>query len=98
MSEKDVLIHALPFYHSAQLNVFLGPSLYLGLSGIILDQADPTTILETIEKKKATQLFAPPTVWIALLRHPRFDEFQLDTLERCNYADAITQRCIMKDL
>lgn len=98
MSEKDVLIHALPFYHSAQLHVFLGPSLYLGSSGIILDQADPTTILETIEKKKATQLFAPPTVWIALLRHPRFDQFQLDTLEKCYYGAAIMPKEILKEL
>ena len=32
MSPDDVLVHALPFYHSAQLHVFLGPSIYLGAS------------------------------------------------------------------
>lgn len=70
MSDTDVLVHALPFYHSAQLHVFLGPSIYLGASGIILDKADPAIIMETIEQQKATQLFAPPTVWIALYVMP----------------------------
>lgn len=98
MGNEDVLVHALPFYHSAQLHVFLGPSIYLGASGIILEQADPTIILETIEKQGATQLFAPPTVWIALLRHPKFDEYNLATLEKCYYGAAIMPREILKEL
>lgn len=56
MSDKDLLVHALPFYHSAQLHVFLGPSIYLGASGIILDEATPATIIKTIAKFGGTQL------------------------------------------
>src|SRR5690625_7373471 len=41
MEDRDVLVHALPFYHSAQLHVFLGASIYEGASGIILDEARP---------------------------------------------------------
>lgn len=98
MSDTDVLVHALPFYHSAQLHVFLGPSIYLGASGIILDKADPAIIMETIEQQKATQLFAPPTVWIALLRHADFDKYVLDSLEKCYYGAAIMPREILKEL
>ncbi|SHG19377.1 fatty acyl-CoA synthetase [Ornithinibacillus halophilus] len=98
MHEKDVLIHALPLYHSAQLHCFLGPSIYLGSSGIILPGATPEVILETIEKEAATQLFCPPTVWIALLRHPDFDRRDLSTLEKCYYGAAIMPREILKEL
>src|SRR5690625_2686216 len=98
MSSEDVLVHALPCYHSAQLHVFLGPSLYLGAKGIILDEANPAIIMETIEQNKASQLFAPPTVWIAMLRHPKFDSFQLDTLEKCYYGAAIMPREILREL
>jgi len=98
MEDRDVLVHALPFYHSAQLHVFLGPSIYVGASGIILDEASPAIIMETIEKHGASQLFAPPTVWIALLRHPDFDQYQLDTLEKCYYGAAIMPREILKEL
>ncbi|HEX6593838.1 MAG TPA: acyl-CoA synthetase [Bacillota bacterium] len=95
---SDVFIHALPLYHSAQLHVFLGPSMYVGASGIILQSADPATILETIERERATQLFCPPTVWIALLRHPDFDKRDLSSLEKCYYGAAIMPREILKEL
>lgn len=98
MEAKDVAIHALPLYHSAQLHVFLGPSVYLGATGIILADANPALIMETIEKQKATQLFCPPTVWIAMLRHPDFDKRDLSTLEKCYYGAAIMPREILKEL
>ncbi|MFB4166985.1 acyl-CoA synthetase [Virgibacillus sp. JSM 102003] len=98
MAAEDVAIHALPLYHSAQLHVFLGPSIYVGSSGIILGAASPDVILQTIEEEGATQLFAPPTVWIALLRHPDFDKRDLSTLEKCYYGAAIMPREILKEL
>lgn len=74
MEERDVMIHALPLYHCAQLHVFLGPGVYLGCTNIILSAPKPEAIFDAVEKDGATQLFCPPTVWIALLRHPSFDE------------------------
>lgn len=98
MSENDVCIHALPLYHSAQLHCFLGPSIYLGSSGIILDGAKSDVILETVEKEKITQLFCPPTVWIALLRHPDFAKRNLSSLEKCYYGAAIMPMEVLKEL
>ncbi|WP_033828910.1 acyl-CoA synthetase [Bacillus andreraoultii] len=98
MSEDDVCIHALPLYHSAQLHCFLGPSIYLGSSGIILDGAKPVDILETVEKEKVTQLFCPPTVWIALLRHTDFGKRDLSTLKNCYYGAAIMPMEVLKEL
>jgi len=98
MSPDDIFVHALPLYHSAQLHVFLGPSVYVGATGIILDSATPERILQTIEEERATQLFCPPTVWIALLRHPDFDKRDLSTLKKCYYGAAIMPREILKEL
>jgi fatty-acyl-CoA synthase len=98
MAEHDVFIHALPLYHSAQLHCFLGPSIYLGASGIILPQAVPDVILKTIEQERATQLFCPPTVWIALLRHPEFTKRDLSSLEKCYYGAAIMPMEVLKEL
>src|SRR5690625_5958449 len=50
MDAEDIVIHALPLNHSAQLHVFLGPSVYLGSSGIILDAASPAVLLATTEQ------------------------------------------------
>ncbi|SDI71172.1 acyl-CoA synthetase [Natribacillus halophilus] len=98
MESRDIAIHAMPFYHSAQLHVFLGPAIYVGSGGIILGAASPELILETIEKNKATQLFCPPTVWISMLRHPDFDKRDLSTLEKCYYGAAIMPREVLKEL
>lgn len=98
MEARDVAVHALPLYHSAQLHCFLGPLVYLGATGIILGQAAPDGILETVERERVTQLFCPPTVWIALLRHPDFSARDLSTLEKCYYGAAIMPMEVLKEL
>nr|WP_268753342.1 fatty acyl-CoA synthetase [Ferroacidibacillus organovorans] len=98
MEARDVAIHALPLYHSAQLHGFLGPGIYIGSTGVILPGAAPDVILETIEQEKVTQLFCPPTVWIALLRHPDFAKRDLSSLEKCYYGAAIMPREVLKEL
>jgi fatty-acyl-CoA synthase len=42
MSGADVMLHALPLYHCAQLDVFLGPAIYLGCTNVITGQPQPT--------------------------------------------------------
>lgn len=98
MSGDDVAIHALPLFHSAQLHCFLGPYIYLGGSGIILEQATPALMLETVETYGATQLFCPPTVWIALLRSPDFASRNLGSLKKCYYGAAIMPVEVLKEL
>jgi fatty-acyl-CoA synthase len=98
MTEEDVAVHALPLFHCAQLHCFLGPYIYLGGSGIILEQATPSLILETVETFRATQLFCPPTVWIALLRSPEFASRNLSSLKKCYYGAAIMPVEILKEL
>src|SRR5699024_6024086 len=98
MEAEDVAIHALPFYHSAQLTVFLGPAINVGASGIILRGAHPGSILQTIEQESAAHLVCPPTVWIALVRHPDVDRYDLSTVEKCYDGAAIMPREILKEL
>jgi fatty-acyl-CoA synthase len=85
MSPDDVDVHSLPLYHCAQLDCFLGPDVMLGATSIILPAPDPAAILRAIETEGATKLFAPPTVWIGLLRHPDFDTADLSTLRKGYY-------------
>src|SRR3546814_18859793 len=72
MRSDDIEVHALPLYHCAQLDAFLTPDLYLGATSIVLSSPEPATLLRTIETERVSKLFCPPTVWIALLRHPDF--------------------------
>ncbi|HEX2893316.1 MAG TPA: fatty acyl-CoA synthetase [Marmoricola sp.] len=85
MAADDVDLHTLPLYHCAQLDCFLGPDIYLGATSIVLPAPDPATVLATIEKHRVTKYFAPPTVWISLLRHPDFDRRDLSSLAKGYY-------------
>lgn len=85
MAADDIEIHSLPLYHCAQLDNFLATDIYLGATSIILPRPDPELVLRTIERYRVTNYFAPPTVWISLLRSPVFDEVDLSSLRKGYY-------------
>ncbi|MEJ3657399.1 acyl-CoA synthetase [Actinomycetes bacterium KLBMP 9759] len=98
MSADDVEVHSLPLYHCAQLDCFLSVDVYLGATSIILPAPDPAAILATIERERATKLFCPPTVWIALLRHPDFERRDLSSLRKGYYGASAMPVEILKEL
>jgi fatty-acyl-CoA synthase len=81
----DTILHGLPLYHCAQLDVFLGPGIYVGTENVLIDQPRPDVVLPLIEQHRITSFFAPPTVWIGLLRSPLFDETDLSSLRKAYY-------------
>ena len=98
MASGDVMLHALPLYHCAQLDVFLGPAIYLGASNVITGQPRPEVILPLIARHAITSFFAPPSVWIALLRSPLFDATNLSTLEKAYYGASIMPVEVLREL
>ncbi|MCL7377891.1 fatty acyl-CoA synthetase [Streptomyces sp. 35G-GA-8] len=89
LRESDRPVHSLPLYHSAQMHVFLLPYLAVGAENTILDAPDPETILELVGAGRADSLFAPPTVWIGLSRHPGFTTRDLTALRKAYYGASI---------
>jgi fatty-acyl-CoA synthase len=98
MTHDDVEVHALPLYHCAQLHCFLLPDIYLGATSIILPGADPEQLLATIARERVTKLFAPPTVWISLLRSPSFDSTDLSSLRKGYYGASAMPVPILKEI
>ncbi|PWR21418.1 fatty acyl-CoA synthetase [Zavarzinia aquatilis] len=98
MAPDDVEIHALPLFHCAQLHCFLTVDLYVGATSIVLPAPDPATILGLIESERVTKFFAPPTVWIALLRHHDFDRRDLSSLRKGYYGASIMPVEVIKEL
>jgi fatty-acyl-CoA synthase len=85
MTSDDVELHALPMYHCAQLHCFFVPDVYLGATSIILPGPTPAEVLAAIERHGVTKFFAPPTVWISLLRSPEFERTDLSSLRKGYY-------------
>ncbi|NMO93301.1 fatty acyl-CoA synthetase [Actinomycetospora sp. TBRC 11914] len=94
----DVELHALPLYHCAALHDFLTPDVYLGATSVVVDSADPETILRTVEAERITKMFCPPTVWIRLLRSPDFDRYDLSSLRKGYYGAAIMPVAVLEEL
>ncbi|MFD7668355.1 fatty acyl-CoA synthetase [Streptomyces sp. NPDC059788] len=89
LKATDRPVHSLPLHHSAQLHVFLMPYLAVGAENVILDAPDPYRIFELVESGRADSLFAPPTVWIGLARHPGFGLRDLSGLRKAYYGASV---------
>ena len=98
ITAQDLTLHALPLYHCAQLDVFFGPAIYIGSSNVITSKPVPDNLLALIEKFKVTSFFAPPTVWIALLRSSAFSAERLASLVKGYYGASIMPVEVLREL
>ncbi|WJR78012.1 acyl-CoA synthetase [Bradyrhizobium sp. NP1] len=95
---EDLALHALPLYHCAQLDVFFGPSVYVGATNVITAFPTPENLLPLIAKYGITSFFAPPTVWIAMLRSPLFETTDLSSLRKGYYGASIMPVEVLREL
>ncbi len=96
-TSEDININALPIYHCAQRDAFMTPVFYLGGTNVLI-RPDITEMLKHVSQWKGTMLFAPPTVWIGILRHPDFSKYDLSSLKKLYYGAAIMPTQIIKEL
>jgi fatty-acyl-CoA synthase len=96
--ESDRVLAALPLYHSAQMHCFMMPDLLLGASTTLVQAFDPALCLRLIESERITSFFAPPTGWIALLRHPDFATRDLTSLRKIYYGASIMPVPVLQEL
>lgn len=95
---EDRSLASLPLYHSAQMHVFLMPHLLMGATTLVIPAPLPELCFELIEKEGITSFFAPPTVWIALLRHPGFDRHDLTSLRKGYYGASIMPVPVLQEM
>jgi fatty-acyl-CoA synthase len=89
LSERDVPLHALPLYHSAQMHCFLMPALAVGATNHLLEAPALDEIFTRVPRDSIDSLFFPPTVWVGLANHPRLAEAELDGLRKAFYGASI---------
>jgi fatty-acyl-CoA synthase len=78
--------------------VFFGPSIYVGATNVITAYPTADNLLSLIERHRITSFFAPPTVWISLLRSPRFDTTDLSSLRKGYYGASIMPVEVLREL
>ncbi len=94
----DRALAALPLYHAAQMHAFTMPQFLVGGRSILIETPAPDVVLRLIEQKRITSFFAPPTVWISLLRHPDFATRDLSSLNKVYYGASIMPGPVLHEL
>ena len=61
-------------------------------------QADGRQHLSLLEKHGANSFFAPPSIWIALLRSPNFDKTNLSRLSKDYYGASIMPVALLEEI
>jgi len=95
---SDRALAALPLYHTAQMHAFTMPQLLIGARTILIESPVPDRVLTLMEQERITSFFAPPTVWISLLRQPDFAARDLTSLEKVYYGASIMPVPVLHEL
>jgi fatty-acyl-CoA synthase len=94
----DRALGALPLYHTAQMHAFTIPQLLVGGRTVLIETPVPEQVLRLIEQERITSFFAPPTVWISLLRYPDFSVRDLRSLRNVYYGASIMPVPVLHEL
>ncbi len=77
LSESDVFISFLPFFHTGGWNVLLTPFVHRGARTVLTKKFEPERILELCEAEGATIMFGVPTTMEMMSHSPRFEKTNL---------------------
>ena len=80
---KDVLMGALPFFHVFANTAVLNHAVASGASIAIVPRFDAAQVLKTIERYRCTGFPGVPTMYQALLDHPRLSRTDLSSVRVC---------------
>jgi long-chain acyl-CoA synthetase len=74
----DVVLVALPLFHSYALNVILGLTVKTGATAVLVERFDPAETLDLVERHGITFLVGAPPMFSALLEAAGDDRSRLD--------------------
>jgi long-chain acyl-CoA synthetase len=79
----DVVLGALPLFHSFGQSVSMNASLMVGATLTLVPKFDPGEALETMQRDGVTHFYGVPTMYGALLHHPGREEYDTSALRTC---------------
>jgi len=80
---KESILGVLPFFHVYGMTAVMNLSIMEGHKMILLPRFDPETTLKTIQKQRPTLFPGAPTIYIALLNHPKLKNYDLSSIKAC---------------
>jgi long-chain acyl-CoA synthetase len=85
---KEVIMGALPFFHSYGMTTCLHMGVFIHSTMVLVPRFDLNMILPAIEKFKVTCFPGVPTMYVAINNHPNTPKFNLRNIRVCNSGGA----------
>jgi long-chain acyl-CoA synthetase len=83
LTEEDVLLGALPLFHSFGQTCTMNSAVFVGATVTMLPRFDPEKALEIIARDKVTIFQGVPTMYNAMLHSESADDADCSTLRTC---------------
>jgi long-chain acyl-CoA synthetase len=80
---EDVVLGALPQFHSFGQTATLNASLREGACVVMLPRFEPGAALEAMQRERVTVFQGVPTMYGAMLNHPGREDFDTSSLDNC---------------
>jgi len=96
LRSTDTTAAFLPFFHTAGINLHALPTLFAGGRVLLLDGFEPDALVGLLEAGRLDALFAVPTVYQALLDHPRFAAVPLGRVRHWGCGGAPLPDCLIE--
>ncbi|AWK87991.1 dicarboxylate--CoA ligase PimA [Azospirillum thermophilum] len=80
---EERMMAVLPFFHVFAMTVVLNMGLAAGAELVMLPRFETEQVLKTIAKRKPTLLPGVPTMYKALISHPKVDRYPLRSIRYC---------------
>lgn len=79
----DIVLGALPLFHSFGQTVSMNASLRVGATLTLLPKFEPGEALEIMQRDRVTHFYGVPTMYGALLHHPDRESYDTSALRLC---------------
>ncbi|SFJ97847.1 fatty-acyl-CoA synthase [Halobacillus dabanensis] len=98
LTEEDRLCIPVPFFHCFGCVLGTMAAVSKGSTMVILEQFDPKKVLQAVKKESCTALHGVPTMFIAELNHPEYEELRPTTLRTGIMAGSTCPMEVMKSV
>ncbi len=88
MTEADIMVAVAPMFHTLGLSGVLNSTVLAGGALRLMTRFDASQMLEVIQQDKATIFHGVPTMYHALLQHPRLADYDTSSLRIAGSAGA----------
>lgn len=80
---KERFLGVLPLFHVFGMTTVMNFSLYVSGTMILVPRFNVDELLVTIQQEKPTYFPGAPTMYIAILNHPKVKEYDLSSIQAC---------------